>query len=230
MRILLIEDDDVLRDVIHKTLTEAGHRIDAAANMETADHLWRFQPFDMVILDLNLPRRARPEAGTGNALTLLREARLRGDHTPVLILTARNRLEERVAGLEAGADDYMAKPFDLSELTARIRALGRRAIGAVDRAEVGRLSVDRSARRCFIGESPLDLPAREYEVLMELASPPGRVISKQMLSSKLSELNELLADNALEAFVSRLRKKLAGSGARIRTLRGIGYVLERDDA
>jgi DNA-binding response OmpR family regulator len=197
--------------------------------METADHLWRIQPFDMVILDLNLPRRSRPESGTGNALGLLREARARGDHTPVLILSARSRLEERVAGLEAGADDYLGKPFDLSELTARVRALGRRATGTVDRLEIGRLAVDRAARRCFIGDTPLDLPAREFEVLVELASPPGRVISKPMLSSKLSDLNEVLADNALEAFVSRLRKKLVDSGARIRTLRGIGYVLEPDN-
>jgi two-component system OmpR family response regulator len=229
MRILLIEDDDVLRDVIQKTLAEAGHRLDTASNMETADHLWRIQPFDMVILDLNLPRRSRPESGTGNALGLLREARARGDHTPVLILSARSRLEERVAGLEAGADDYLGKPFDLSELTARVRALGRRATGTVDRLEIGRLAVDRAARRCFIGDTPLDLPAREFEVLVELASPPGRVISKPMLSSKLSDLNEVLADNALEAFVSRLRKKLVDSGARIRTLRGIGYVLEPDN-
>jgi DNA-binding response OmpR family regulator len=229
MRILLIEDDDVLRDVIQKTLAEAGHRLDTASNMETADHLWRIQPFDMVILDLNLPRRSRPESGTGNALGLLREARARGDHTPVLILSARSRLEERVAGLEAGADDYLGKPFDLSELTARVRALGRRATGTVDRLEIGRLAVDRAARRCFIGDTPLDLPAREFEVLVELASPPGRVISKPMLSSKLSDLNEVLADNALEAFVSRLRKKLVDSGARIRTLRGIGYMLEPDN-
>jgi DNA-binding response OmpR family regulator len=147
----------------------------------------------------------------------------------VLILSARSRLEERVAGLEAGADDYLGKPFDLSELTARVRALGRRATGTVDRLEIGRLAVDRAARRCFIGDTPLDLPAREFEVLVELASPPGRVISKPMLSSKLSDLNEVLADNALEAFVSRLRKKLVDSGARIRTLRGIGYVLEPDN-
>ncbi len=229
MRILLIEDDQVLREVVHKSLSEAGHRLDVAANMETADHLWRVQPFDMVVLDLNLPRRDHPQSTMGNGLTLLREARARGDLTPVLILTARNRLEERVAGLESGADDYLGKPFDLAELEARVRALGRRASGAVDRAEIGKLIVDRTARRCFLGDKPLDLPAREFEVLMELASPPGRVISKQMLSSKLSDLNELLADNALEAFVSRLRKKIAGSGARIRTLRGIGYVLESAD-
>ena len=163
-------------------------------------------------------------------MSLLREARARGDRTPVLVLTARGRLEERIAGLDAGADDYMGKPFDLAEVEARLRALVRRAQGTDDRVAQGALLLDRKIRRFFLDGHPWDLPAREFEVLWELMTPPGRVVSKRVLSDKLSETDEALGDNALEAFISRLRKKLLGSGVGIRTLRGIGYVLEESAA
>ncbi len=225
MKILLVEDDAVLRDVMLRSLSDAGHRVDMATTMDEARHWWRVQTYDSVLLDLNLPvTHARP--AQGNGLTLLREARARGDRTPVLVLTARGRLEERIAGLDAGADDYMGKPFDLAEVEARLRALVRRAQGTDDRVVQGALLLDRKARRFFLGGHPWDLPAREFEVLWELMTPPGRVVSKRVLSDKLSETDEALGDNALEAFISRLRKKLLGSGASIRTLRGIGYVLE----
>jgi DNA-binding response OmpR family regulator len=184
------------------------------------------QPFDAVLLDLNLPVSEPPQAGMGNGLTVLREARARGDRTPVLVLTARNRTEERIAGLDAGADDYLGKPFELAEVEARLRALVRRVHDTDDRFEIGRLVLDRKARRFSLGPTLLDLPAREFEVLWELMTPPGRVVSKRLLSDKLSGFDEALGDNALEAFISRLRKKLVGSGAGIRTLRGLGYVLE----
>jgi DNA-binding response OmpR family regulator len=142
------------------------------------------------------------------------------------VLTARGRLEERIAGLDAGADDYMGKPFDLAEVEARLRALVRRAQGTDDQVTLGLLLLDRKVRRFFLDSQPWDLPAREFEVLWELMTPPGRVVSKRVLSDKLSETDEALGDNALEAFISRLRKKLLGSGVGIRTLRGIGYVLE----
>lgn len=230
MRILLVEDDAALRDVMLRSLSDAGHRVDVASAVDEARHWWRVQTFDTVLLDLNLPathqERGGPQAIPGNGLTLLREARARGDRTPVLVLTARGRLEERIAGLDAGADDYMCKPFDLAEVEARLRALLRRAQGTDDRVERGALMLDRKARRFFLQRQAWDLPAREFEVLWELMTPPGRVVSKRVLSDKLSETDEALGDNALEAFVSRLRKKLAGSGVGIRTLRGIGYVLE----
>ena len=230
MRILLVEDDAALRDVMLRSLSDAGHRVDVASAVDEARHWWRVQAFDTVLLDLNLPatqqERGGPQAIPGNGLTLLREARARGDRTPVLVLTARGRLEERIAGLDAGADDYMCKPFDLAEVEARLRALVRRAQGTDDRVERGALVLDRKARRFFLQRQAWDLPAREFEVLWELMTPPGRVVSKRVLSDKLSETDEALGDNALEAFVSRLRKKLAGSGVGIRTLRGIGYVLE----
>lgn len=226
MRILLVEDDAVLSDVVLRSLQEAGHRVDRAAHLEEARHFWSVQPFDVVLLDLNLPESASPRSGTGSGLVVLREARARGDRTPVLVLTARNRTEERIAGLDAGADDYLGKPVDLAELEARLRALVRRAQGTDDVFKIGSLTLDRKARRYFLGSEELELPAREFEVLWELMTPPGRVVSKRLLSDKLSGFDDALADNALEAFVSRLRKKLADSGAAIRTLRGLGYVLE----
>ncbi len=234
MRFLLVEDDDVLRDVMLRSLSQAGHRIDLATTVAQARHLWQVQPVDAVLLDLNLPQGQGHTMGSG--LTVLREARARGDRTPVLVLTARNRTDERIAGLDAGADDYLGKPFELAEVEARLRALVRRSQGADDRVEVGGLRLDRRARRLQVrlagGDGtlqPLELPAREFEVLLELMSPPGHVVSKRSLSDKLSGFDDALATNALEAFVSRLRRKLQGSGATIRTLRGLGYVVEAQD-
>ena len=165
MRILLVEDDEVLRDLMLRNLLNAGHRVDVAVTMEETRHWWRVQPFDAVLLDLNLPLAGGERSGMGNGLSVLREARTRGDRTPVLVLTARDRTEERIAGLDAGADDYLGKPFDLAEVEARLRALVRRAHGTDDRVDVGQLALDRRARRFFLGGHPWDLPAREFEVL-----------------------------------------------------------------
>jgi two-component system OmpR family response regulator len=230
MRILLVEDDAVLNDLMVRSLTAAGHRVDLATNLEDGAHRWRVQAFDAVLLDLNLPHSAHERSGLGSGLAILRAARARGDRTPVLVLTARDRTEERIAGLDAGADDYLGKPFDLGEVEARLRALVRRSRGTDDRVEVGQLVLDRQARRFFLASQAWDLPAREFEVLHELMTPPGRVVSKRELSLKLSDAHDALGDNALEAFISRLRRKLAGSGAAIRTLRGLGYVLEEGEA
>lgn len=228
MRILLVEDDPVLCEVMVRSLHDAGHRVDVASSLADARHWWLVQPFDAVLLDLNLPVSGNPLSGLGNGLQVLREARTRGDRTPVLILSARHRTEERIAGLDAGADDYLSKPFDLAEVEARLRALIRRAQGTADRVEIGKLVLDLKAARVFLGGMPLELPAREFEVLRELMSPPGRAVSKRTLSEKLSEMDDALGYNALEAFISRLRKKLQGSGAGIRTLRGIGYLMEEE--
>jgi DNA-binding response OmpR family regulator len=202
-------------------LLDAGHRVDEAATLTSAQTLWQVQPFDAVLLDLNLP--------DGSCLTALREARRRGDRTPVLVLSARDRASERIAGLDAGADDYLGKPFDLGEVEARLRALVRRTQGTQDQVALGALALDRKARRFTLQGQALELPAREFEVLWELMTPPGRVVNKRELSDKLSSFDEALGDNALEAFISRLRRKLGDpqtSGATIRTLRGLGYVLE----
>jgi DNA-binding response OmpR family regulator len=226
MRILLVEDDPVLRGVMLRSLSDAGHRVDAAGDFVMAQHLWHVQAYDAALLDLNLPLNERRDAEMVSGLTLLRERRAKGDKTPVLVLTARNRTDERIAGLDAGADDYLGKPFELAEVEARLRALVRRSQGADDQTQVGQLVLDRRARRILIQGQELTLPARELEVLWELMSPPGRTVSKKDLSNKLSDFEEALADNALEAFISRLRKKLAPSGASIRTLRGLGYLME----
>ncbi|MGE4239387.1 response regulator transcription factor [Ramlibacter sp.] len=226
MRILLVEDDPVLRDVVLMSLGDGGHRVDVAGSMEDADALWKAQAFDAVLLDLNLPHTSQPRSGLGSGLALLKSARERGDRTPVLVLTARNRTDERIAGLNAGADDYLGKPFDLAEVEARLRAIARRTHATADQVQLGELALDRRARRFSVREQPLEMPSREFEVLWELMTPPGRVVNKRQLAEKLSGLEDYLGENALEAFVSRLRKKLAGSGARIRTLRGLGYLIE----
>ncbi len=226
MRILLVEDDKLLCSVMARALREGGYLVDTASTLGDAQHLWMVQAYDAVLLDLNLPLDNRPGSPLGSGLAALRTARARGDQTPVLVLTARNRTDERIAGLDAGADDYLGKPFELHEVEARLRALMRRSQGTHDQFAVGRLSVNRKTRRMFVGDAPLELPAREHAVLWELMAPPGRVVSKMELSAKLSGFDEALGDNALEAFVSRLRKKLDGSGVSIRTLRGLGYLVE----
>lgn len=226
MRVLLIEDDAVLQAVMLRSLSDAGHRVDVAGHLQEAAHFWDVQTYDVVLLDLNLPLNAQAHAPQASGLQLLREARRRGDRTPVLVLTARNRTDERIAGLDAGADDYLGKPFDLEEVEARLRALVRRSAGTDNEVRVGQLVLQRKNRRILNGDVDLALPAREFEVLWELMTPPGRTVSKRDLSDKLSSFDEMLGDNALEAFISRLRKKLADSGATIRTLRGLGYLLE----
>ena len=230
MRILLVEDDPVLQAVMLRSLADAGHRVDPASDLATATHLWRVQSFDAVLLDLNLPLTDHGRSDMGSGLTLLREMRAKNDKTPVLVLTARNRTDERIAGLDAGADDYLGKPFELAEVEARLRALVRRSQGTDDQTQVGQLVLDRKGRRVLVAGEELVLPARELEVLWELMTPPGRTVSKKDLSNKLSDFDDALADNALEAFISRLRKKLAQSGASIRTLRGIGYLMEEERA
>jgi DNA-binding response OmpR family regulator len=228
MRILLVEDDPTLRNVMCQKLTDTGNRVDMAGDLATATHLWAVQTFDVILLDLNLPESPMPSSPMASGLSLLKQIRAKGDRTPVLVLSARNRTEERIAGLDVGADDYLGKPFELNEVEARLRAILRRSQGADDLTQIGRLILNRQQRRFMVSDEPLQLPAREFEVLWELMSPPGRVINKRNLSDKLSSFDESLGDNALETFISRLRRKLESSGAVIRTMRGIGYLIEED--
>jgi two-component system OmpR family response regulator len=226
MRLLLVEDDDVLRDIVSRSLRDKGHTVDIAASIAAARQAWRSKHLDAVLLDLRLPRTGAQRSGLGNGLKLLLEMRASGDRTPVLVLTAHDRTEDRIAGLNAGADDYLGKPFDLDEVDARLRSLLRRVRAADERTTLGPLSLDRLGRRFNYAGQPLDLPAREFEVLWELMTPPGRVVSKRDLAHKLSQPDDPLADNALEVFVSKLRKRLGSGGISIRTLRGLGYVIE----
>jgi two-component system OmpR family response regulator len=226
MRILLVEDDEALLTVVSRSLKDSGHRVDIAKTLAGARYLWTVQPFDAVLLDLNLPLFAEAGSKMGSGLDALREARARGDQTPVLILTARSRVGERIAGLNAGADDYMTKPFELAEVEARLRALVRRAQKTDDRVQVGRLTLDRKTMNVYFGDKYLPLPNREFQLLWELMTPPGSVVSKKRMSEKLSDVDQVIGGNALEALVYRLRFQIEGAGASIRTLRGLGYVLE----
>ena len=172
MRLLLVEDDPVLSRTMAQGLENAGHRVELAHTVEEAQHWWAVQAFDAVLLDLNLPHAAHARSDLGSGLTALRAARARGDRTPVLVLSARDSTEERIAGLDAGADDYLGKPYELKEVEARLRALLRRASGTADIVTVGQLVLDRQARRVSVAGQPLELPAREFDLLVDDPTRP----------------------------------------------------------
>ena len=219
MRILIAEDDPVLADGLARSLRAVGYAVDAVSDGEQADAALTAQGFDLVILDLGLPRLG--------GLEVLRRLRARNGTAPVLILTAADSVEQRVRGLDLGADDYMAKPFALSELEARVRALTRRALGANQSLlRHGALTLDLAGRVAAIGNSPLDLSARELGLLAILLQRAGRLVSKEQLVDHLCEWGEEVSNNAIEVYVHRLRKKLAGTGAQLLTLRGLGYLLK----
>ncbi len=220
MRILIAEDDPVLADGLARSLRAVGYAVDAVSDGEQADAALTAQGFDLVILDLGLPRLG--------GLEVLRRLRARNGTAPVLILTAADSVEQRVRGLDLGADDYMAKPFALSELEARVRALTRRALGANQSLlRHGALTLDLAGRVAAIGNSPLDLSARELGLLAILLQRAGRLVSKEQLVDHLCEWGEEVSNNAIEVYVHRLRKKLEAGSIRIVMVRGLGYCLER---
>lgn len=191
-------------------------------NGEQANTMLRDAVYDLAILDLGLPKLDGTE--------VLRRLRLRGGRTPVLILTARDAVESRVQGLDLGADDYMTKPFNLTELEARIRALIRRGqLGSNLALACGKLSFDSSAKRAWCDGQPLEISAREMGVLEVLMLRQGKVVNKEQIMEALCNWDEDLGDNAIEVYIHRLRKKLEASGARIRTIRGLGYLLEANE-
>ena len=219
MRALLVEDDDMIgRSLVH-ALKGAGWSVDWVRDGALAHSALADGDYRCVLLDLGLPGLDGTE--------VLRRARARGDLTPVLVLTARDGLDDRIQGLDLGADDYLLKPFEVGELLARMRAVVRRRSG-VAQSVVGNgvVQLDLATREVLRGGAREALTAREFALLWELMTPPGRVLSKSELSARLSDAGEALGENALEASFSRLRRKLAGSGAAIRTLRGLGYLLE----
>lgn len=184
-----------------------------------AEHALAGFSYDAMLLDLGLPRR--------EGLEVLRNLRRRGMSLPVMILTARDTVEDRVRGLDAGADDYLLKPFSLDELLARLRALLRRAHGVADtRIRMGQLCFDSIRRQASVNDSPLVLSAREVEVLEILIHHAGRVAAKEAIADRLANWGEGVGENAVEVYIHRLRRKLEGSGVGIRTLRGLGYLLE----
>jgi len=221
MRILVVEDDKVLSDVLTRALSQAAHAVDLAATGEEADRALSAAAYDLAILDIGLPGLS--------GLDVLRRLRERRSTMPVLMLTALDRLEDRVRGLDLGADDYLAKPFDLPELEARVRALLRRGSNSTPWLEHGALRFDTVGRRVFHDGKPLELSPRELAVLELLLMREGRVVSKEQMVNHLYGWADEVGDNAIEVHVYRLRRKLEPLGCEIRTVRGMGYLMERSD-
>jgi two-component system, OmpR family, response regulator len=220
MRILIAEDDPVMADGLCASLRAQGYAADHVADGIAADNALAIQPFDLLILDLSLPRMP--------GLEVLRRLRQRKSPIPVLILTAHGTIDDRVQGLDLGADDYLTKPFNLRELYARIRVLSRRGQDVQpDTIGYGRLSYDRTSRVARLNGELIDLSAREVGVLEILLTRMGRLVSKDQMTSLLCEWGEEVSENAIEVYVHRLRKKLEGGDIKITTLRGLGYCLER---
>lgn len=221
MRILIAEDDSILADGLSRSLRYDGYVVDVVNDGSSADSALQLQSFDLLILDLDLPKLL--------GLAVLRQLRQRHTPIPVLILTAADTIEQRVKGLDLGADDYMAKPFALTELEARVRALTRRSAGnSSTLLQHKRLSFDLNGRVARIDDQPLELSARETSLLEIFLSRCGRMISKNQFVDLLCEWGEEVTPNAIEVYIYRLRKKLEPSGARIVTVRGLGYCLEPD--
>ena len=221
MRILIAEDDQVLADGLLRTLRSSGAAVDHVSSGTEADAaLMTNNEFDLLILDLGLPKM--------HGLEVLKRLRGRGSSMPVLILTAADSVEERVKGLDYGADDYMAKPFSLQEMEARVRALVRRRMGgASDSIRHGPLVYDQAGRVATIDGKMIDLSARELGLLEVLLQRAGRMVSKDQLVERLCEWGEEVSNNAIEVYIHRLRKKIEKGPIRIATVRGLGYCLEK---
>ena len=219
VRILLVEDDSQLAEGLSQALQQCDYAVDWVADGNRANSVLQTEEYDLVVLDLTLP-------GV-DGLRILRQLRARGSDTPVLITTARGQVSDRVEGLDLGADDYLAKPFELAELEARVRALMRRSQGrSTGELEFGPLVLDTQARQATLRGRNLDLPRRELCLLEILVTRANKVVSKESISSHLFSFDDDVSPNTVEIYVSRLRKKLDGSGIRIRTIRGLGYLVE----
>ena len=223
MRILVAEDDAILADGVTRTLRQSGYAVDWVQNGVEADTALDTDDFDLLILDLGLPKKS--------GLDVLKRLRARDSRVPVLILTALDGVNDRVRGLDAGADDYLAKPFELAELEARVRALTRRGMaGGPTLLRHGSLTYDQVGRIARLNGEPLELSAREVSLLEIFLTRAGRLVSKDQLVSHLCEWGEEVSPNAIEVYVHRLRKKLEPGGVRIVTVRGLGYSLEKSDS
>ncbi len=220
MRVLLVEDDDILGDAMHRSLIQAGYVVDWARNGHDADLVLGDQVYDLALLDLGLPRL--------DGFEVLRRLRNRKSSLPVLITTARDALDDRIKGLDLGADDYILKPFDMPELLARVRAHIRRSQAHPDtKITYGPLVYDMSDRLVRVNGEPMPLSSRELALLEALLHKVGKIVTKEQLVEKLCNWDEELGSNAIEVYVHRLRKKLNPLGVDISTVRGLGYLLEK---
>lgn len=216
MRLLLVEDDSMIGAAAQQGLRQEGYTVDWVRDGREAEHAVANGVYDLVLLDLGLPRR--------DGLSLLRGWRARGEAVPVVIVTARDAVSDRVAGLDAGADDYLVKPFDLDELSARVRAVARRRAGRADsRVRVGELELDTTAKRVRWKGREVPLSAREYALLEALADRPGAYLTRAQLEERLYGWADEIASNAVEVHIHALRRKL--EPGLIRTVRGLGYTL-----
>jgi len=220
MRLLLVEDDAMIGESVRDLLRAEGHAVDWTRDGASADTALRTHTYDLVVLDLGLPHR--------DGLEVLRALRARRDRVPVLIATARDGIAQRVAGLDAGADDYVIKPFEPEELLARIRALLRRASGRTEpEYTLGRIRIRPATREATIGDVPVVLSAREWAVLEALLARPGAVLSRTQLEDKLYGWDEPVSSNAVEVYIHGLRRKLGAD--LIRNVRGVGYMVPREE-
>jgi two-component system response regulator TctD len=218
MRILVVEDVVDVGEAIVASLERIGHAVDWERDGGEADALLMAQSYDLVVLDVMLPGM--------DGFSLLRRLRQRRIPTPVLVLTARSQIEDRVSALDLGADDYLVKPFDFRELEARVRALLRRKTGsATNLIEIGGITLDLAGRNASLHGRPLELTRRELTMLEILAARPGRIFGKDELMDQLFGFKDEPSENAIEQYIARLRRKIAGASAEIRTLRGLGYQL-----
>ena len=219
MRLLLVEDDRLLGEGIEMGLKQQAYTVDWLQDGEAAVLAMLHEDYDAVVLDIGLPRK--------NGIEVLKDVRRKGRMAPVLILTALDAIEDRVAGLDAGADDYLTKPFDLNELYARIRALIRRSAGRAEAKIIhGDLELDPASHKVNFSGKPVDLSRREYTVLLELMENRGRVLSRRQLEQGLYGLGEEVESNAVEVHVHHIRKKI--DSKLIRTVRGVGYIIEKN--
>lgn len=222
MRILVVEDDSLLAQGLTRLLSRAGHAVDHAKNGLQADKALRTVPYDLLVLDIGLPDI--------DGFEVLRRLRRRHSATNVLILTARDAVEDRVHGLDLGADDYLTKPFAVAEFEARVRALLRRTSLPAGAVTIGELTVDVEAKRVRVNGTSIELTVREWALLELFMARPGRVLSKEQIAQQLADYDTQLTPNAIEVYVSRLRAKIETAGVRIRTVRGFGYLWETTDA
>jgi two-component system response regulator QseB len=219
MRLLLVEDDSILGDGIRTGLAQEGYAVDWVTDGYLAGHALQSEHYDLLLLDLGLPRRS--------GLDVLKELRVRGDKLPVLILTARDTVHDRVVGLDSGGDDYLVKPFALDELCARVRALLRRASErGTPMIHHGLITLDPAARKVSRDGVTVELSAREFALLQTLLENVGRVLSRARIEQSLYAWGEEIESNAVEVHIHHLRKKLGSS--LIRTIRGVGYVIDKE--